>query len=100
MLGRAAYHDPWVLAQTEHALFGTPLPERSAVLDGLRGYVERELGHGVHLNHIGRHILGLYAGQPGARAYRRHLSENMHRAGAVFEVIEQASAHLQHDAAA
>jgi len=100
MLGRAAYHDPWVLAQTEHALFATWLPERGAILDGLRGYIERELGRGVHLNHIGRHILGLYAGQPGARAFRRHLSENMHRAGAVFEVIEQASAHLQREAAA
>ena len=95
MLGRAAYHDPYVLARIEHAVFGTPLPERDAVLLQLRGYVEERLRRGNDLNHVARHVLGLYLGLPGARAFRRHLSENMHRRGVGFEVIEQAIASMQ-----
>ena len=95
MLGRAAYHDPYVLAQSEAALFGTPLPERAAVLDGLRDYVARQLAQGENLNHVARHILGLFLGLPGARAFRRHLSEQMHRPHADFAVIEQALASMQ-----
>ena len=50
-------------------------------------YVEQELANGAFLKHITRHMLGLFAGQPGARAWRRHLSENAHRRGAGVEVI-------------
>ncbi len=94
MLGRAAYHDPYVLAQCETALFGTPLPARAAVLEGLRGYVASQLARGENLNHVARHILGLFLGLPGARAFRRHLSEQMHRPQADFRVIEQALASM------
>ncbi|MEP6940621.1 MAG: tRNA dihydrouridine(20/20a) synthase DusA [Rudaea sp.] len=90
MLGRAAYHDPFVLARIEHALFGTPLPQRDDVLRRMRGYVEERMRRGNDLNHVARHVLGLHLGLPGARAFRRHLSENMHRRDAGFEVIEQA----------
>jgi len=92
MLGRAAYNDPYVLARCEQALFGTPLPERAAVLESLRGYVQTQLARGENLNHVARHILGLFLGLPGARAFRRHLSEQMHRPQADFAVIEQALA--------
>ncbi|HEY8012195.1 MAG TPA: tRNA dihydrouridine(20/20a) synthase DusA [Rudaea sp.] len=90
MLGRAAYHDPYVLAQSEHVLFGTPLPERDEILARMQPYIEAQLARGEALQHVGRHVLGLYLGLPGARAFRRYLSENMHRPDADFRVIEQA----------
>ena len=90
MLGRAAYHDPYVLAQTEHVLFGTPPPDRDEILARMRPYIEAQLARGEALQHVGRHVLGLYLGLPGARAFRRYLSEHMHRADADFIVIEQA----------
>ncbi|MFO1505535.1 MAG: tRNA dihydrouridine(20/20a) synthase DusA [Lysobacterales bacterium] len=92
MLGRTAYHDPWRLAEIEHALFGMPLPERAAVLDRLRPYVEAQLARGVRLAQITRHILGLYQGLPGARAWRRVLSAESHAAGAGWDVVARAEA--------
>ncbi len=92
MLGRTAYHEPYRLAEIEHEVFGTPLPERDEVLRRLRPYVEAHLARGERLQHITRHILGLYQGLPGARAFRRVLSERAHRAEAGWEVIEQALA--------
>jgi len=103
MLGRAAYHDPFVLARVEHALYGTPLPERTEILLRMRPYVDAQLARGQALQHIARHVLGLFLGEPGARAFRRHLSENMHRAAARFDVIEgaleQLHAHARKQAA-
>ena len=90
MLGRAAYHDPYVLAQVEHALYGVVLPDRDAVLQLLLPYVEAELAQGVALKHITRHLLGLYQGLPGARGFRRVLSERAHRNDAGIEVIQAA----------
>jgi tRNA-dihydrouridine synthase A len=92
MLGRTAYHEPYRLAEIEHEIFGTPLPDRDAVLAQLRPYVEAHLARGDRLQHISRHILGLYQGLPGARAFRRLLSERAHRADAGYEVVEQAIA--------
>jgi tRNA-dihydrouridine synthase A len=95
MLGRAAYHDPFVLAQVEHALFGTALPQRDEILYRMRSYIDAQLAQGEALHHIARHILGLYLGLPGARAFRRYLSENMHRPGADFHTIERAIASMR-----
>ena len=92
MLGRTAYHEPYRLAEIEHALHGTPLPERDEVLRRLRPYVEAHLARGDRLQHIARHILGLYQGLPGARAFRRVLSEQAHRADAGWDIVEQAIA--------
>lgn len=92
MLGRVAYHEPYRLAEIEHALYGTPLPDRDHVLRRLRPYVEAHLARGGRLQHMSRHILGLYQGLPGARGYRRLLSEQAHRTDAGWEVIEQAIA--------
>jgi tRNA-dihydrouridine synthase A len=92
MLGRTAYHEPYRLAEIEHALHGTPLPDRDDVLARFRPYIEAHLARGDRLQHISRHLLGLYQGLPGARAYRRHLSERTHRTDAGYEIVEQAIA--------
>jgi tRNA-dihydrouridine synthase A len=90
MLGRAAYHDPYLLAKVEAALYGEPMPERAEVLLRLRPYIEAELARGTALKHIVRHVLGLYQGEPGARGFRRILSEGGHLAGAGWALVEQA----------
>ncbi len=92
MLGRVAYHEPYRLAEIDHALFGTPLPDRDDVLRRMRGYVEAHLARGDRLQHITRHILGLYQGLPGARAFRRLLSEEAHRPDAGWDIVERAIA--------
>jgi tRNA-dihydrouridine synthase A len=101
MLGRAAYHDPYVLARLEQALYATPLPDRDGVLARMRPYIDAHIDAGDNLNHVGRHLLGLYLGLPGARAFRRHLSEQMHRADADYRAIADAVAamHMQRQAA-
>lgn len=96
MLGRTAYHEPYRLAEIEHALHGTPLPDRDAVLRRMLAPVEAHLAAGGRLQHIARHVLGLYQGLPGARAFRRVLSERAHRPDAGFEVIEAAVAAREH----
>ena len=92
MIGREAYHNPWLLAQLEQRLGTAPLAAREAVVERLLPYVERQLAQGVRLQQISRHILGLFHGVPGARAWRRTLSERAHRPGAGPEVIEAALA--------
>lgn len=95
MLGRAAYHDPYVLAKLEHALFGTPLPQRDQVLARMQPYIDAHVHGGDTLNHVARHLLGLYLGLPGARAFRRYLSEQMHRADADYRAVAGAVAAMQ-----
>jgi tRNA-dihydrouridine synthase A len=92
MMGREAYQNPWVLAAADRRIFGDaePAPSRHQVLQTYLPFVERELTRGVPLGHITRHLLGLFQGRPGARAWRRHLSEQAHRPGAGLEVLEQA----------
>jgi tRNA-dihydrouridine synthase A len=94
MIGREAYQNPWVLAEADQVIFGDPRPTPVAlwVLEAYLPYVERNLGTGVPLNAMTRHILGLFQGRPGARAWRRHLSENAHRPGAGVEVLRAAAA--------
>ena len=95
MLGRAAYHDPWVLACLDAELRGVPPPLRADALRALRPYVESELARGTALKHITRHLLGLYLGQPGARRFRRVLTEGAVRADAGWGLIEQALAQVE-----
>ncbi|HYZ27182.1 MAG TPA: tRNA dihydrouridine(20/20a) synthase DusA [Geminicoccaceae bacterium] len=89
MIGRAAYQNPYVLAEWERVLFkfAEPSPSRIEIVERLLAYVERECAAGTPLHAITRHILGLFNGLPGARAWRRHLSEAAHRPGAGPEVI-------------
>jgi tRNA-dihydrouridine synthase A len=77
MLGREAYHRPFVLAELHHALYpeGSITPSREELLDRMARYAERALARGDRLSAIARHMLGLYGGEPGAREYRRTLSE-------------------------
>jgi len=92
MLGREAYENPYLLAQVDQRLFGDTQapPTRAEAAMRLRPYIEQQLAGGTPLGQITRHILGLYKGQPGGRAFRRHLSENAHRKQAGWAVIEDA----------
>jgi tRNA-dihydrouridine synthase A len=94
MMGRAAYQAPWVIAGVDAAIFGGagPVATRSEALERFKPYVARELAKGAPLNAMTKHILGLYNGLPGARAFRRHLSENAVKRGAGVEVIDVAMA--------
>ncbi|MEJ1463718.1 MAG: tRNA dihydrouridine(20/20a) synthase DusA [Candidatus Sedimenticola sp. (ex Thyasira tokunagai)] len=93
MIGREAYHNPWILLEADRQLYGNnhPLPSRHQLIEQLMPFVEREFAAGVQISKITRHILGLFNGQPGARAWRRHISENAHRRGAGPEVILEAA---------
>ncbi|HYD98636.1 MAG TPA: tRNA dihydrouridine(20/20a) synthase DusA [Alphaproteobacteria bacterium] len=92
MVGRAAYETPWFLAEAEQRLFGTPLPSRDGIVERMEPYIAACLAEGVPLKSITRHMLGLYAGQPRARAWRRFLSENAIRRDAGLDVLRDALA--------
>jgi tRNA-dihydrouridine synthase A len=102
MLGRAAYHDPYLLHRLDAAWFGDDARTRADLLRAWRPYVERQLAGGASLKHMTRHILGLFHGERGGRAFRQILSEGAHRPGADWALIEQALAMTdarQHQAA-
>jgi len=77
MLGRAAYHDPWLLAGVDAALYGADEPalQRAAVVARMSCYLQRECAAGTEPRHVVRHMLGLYQGLRGARQWRRMLSD-------------------------
>jgi tRNA-dihydrouridine synthase A len=99
MLGRVAYHEPYLLTDWQQTLFERPVlrPARAAVLDAMRPYIARHLAGGGELRHVGRHLLGLYQGEPGARGFRRSLSEA--RPGAGLETLDRALACVERQAA-
>ncbi|HYW91626.1 MAG TPA: tRNA dihydrouridine(20/20a) synthase DusA [Gammaproteobacteria bacterium] len=90
MVGRAAYHDPWMLADADRRVFGAdgPATSRHQVLQAYARYVRERLDQGAQLQRMARHVLGLFQGLPGARAFRRHISQHGHRHGAGAEVLE------------
>jgi len=92
MMGRAAYHDPWMLARVDRELFGEgrSLRSREDAVHDWFPYVEAQLAAGVPLHAMTRHVLGLFQGVPGARMWRRHISENAHQDGAGVEVLSDA----------
>ncbi|MGC1457984.1 MAG: tRNA dihydrouridine(20/20a) synthase DusA [Steroidobacteraceae bacterium] len=93
MLGREAYHRPWLLHELHVALASgaaRPEPDRLALLERMAEYAARELARGERLPSITRHMLGLYAGEPGAREYRRLLSEGSRRPEAGPDLLRQA----------
>ncbi len=92
MLGRAAYHDPYLLHRLDAAWFDGAVRTRSDLLRAWRPYVEDQLSRGIALKHMTRHILGLFHGERGGRAFRQILSEGAHRPGAQWSLIEQALA--------
>lgn len=77
MLGRAAYHNPYLLAEVDQTLFdeSNPISDRDQILYAFADYCAEQLARGSQLKHLSRHILGLYAGQPGGRRFRRYISE-------------------------
>jgi tRNA-dihydrouridine synthase A len=94
MIGRMAYHDPYQLALLERALCDPAFepPERAAVLAAFEPYAQAHLARGDTLNHLARHLVGLFQGQPGARRYRRVLTELSHRREAGWDAVEAALA--------
>jgi len=89
MIGREAYHNPFILAEVDQSIFGdnrSPLT-RSEVIESLIPYIENHLNAGGKLQHITRHILGLYHGQPNGKKWRRHLSEGATKPDAGIQVI-------------
>jgi len=93
MIGRQAYQSPWFLAELNAEFSGVAsnvVLQREEIVRQMLPYVARELEAGAQLKHITRHMLGLFAGQPGARAWRRFLSEQAHQPGAGIAVLEAA----------
>jgi tRNA-dihydrouridine synthase A len=98
MVGREAYQNPYLLADVDARLFNRPLPPKSRheIMALLLPYIEEQLAKGVRLNSITRHVLGLFHGEPGARAWRRHLSENATAPNAGIKVVLDALAFTYH----
>lgn len=94
MLGRAAYHDPWRLLAADPDLFGETAPFASMkdAIAALTPYIADELARGTRLHSITRHLMGAFFGVPGARAFRRHLSDHAVRPGASLNVLMDALA--------
>jgi tRNA-dihydrouridine synthase A len=92
MMGREAYHNPYILAEVDQKIYNDkqPIPSRVQVLEKFSRIIEKELSKGIKLSHMTRHILGLYQGVPGARKFRRYISENAHRRDAGIDVLYQA----------
>jgi tRNA-dihydrouridine synthase A len=94
MLGREAYHRPYLLSEIHQRVFADswPRPRESALLERMACYVDREVAYGTPLSAVTRHMLGLYAGQPGARSYRQRLSEGARSPGAGSGILRAAGA--------
>ncbi len=94
MLGRVVYHDPYSLATADSTVFGQADQglSRHEVVEKMLPYISQRMAMGRSLKSITRHLLGLFQGQPGAKAWRRYLSENAHLKRARLEVVEQALA--------
>ena len=92
MMGREPYENPWFLAGVDAALFGSEptVSSRHEALQRMKPYIEAALQRGVPMGSITRHMLGLYRGQPSGRAFRRVLSEGVHKPGANWALLEKA----------
>jgi len=92
MVGREAYHNPYILAEVDRRLFGASAEviTRAEIIEKLLPYIEQQRAEGVRLHSITRHILGLFHGEPGARSWRRHLSEHAVKYDADASVVREA----------
>lgn len=99
MIGREAYQNPYILAEVDQKVFGldTPIKKRKQIVEEMLPYIEQQLAKGAYLGHITRHMLGLFHNMPGARQWRRHISENAHKPGAGIEVVTAALAKIPAD---
>ena len=96
MVGREAYQNPYILAEVDQLIFGLdkPVKKRTQVVEEMYPYIEQQLVNGAYLGHITRHMLGLFQNMPGARQWRRYISENAHKPGSGIEVVEAALAKI------
>ena len=92
MLGREAYHNPWLLSDVDSSFYkkASLQTSREAALRSIYPYIEKQLSEGQKLSYITRHILGLFHGQYGGKQFRRHISENAHKPNAGLEVLDKA----------
>ena len=90
MLGRAPYGNPYMLAEIDHLIFDTALPTRLDIAVQYQQYMEQQIPAGTHIQHMLRHLSGLYTGLPGARAFRRCLSTTMYSDDADTRVLDRA----------
>ncbi len=92
MLGREVYHNPYLMIQVDGNIYADEreVLSRKQVLEQYFSYIEQQMGQGVYLKQMSRHLLGLFQGQPGAKAWRRYISENAYKEGAGIEVLQQA----------
>ncbi len=93
MIGRAAYHNPYLLAEVDRRFHGDerPFPSRHDIVEALLPYMAERLAVGERLHNLTRHVLGLYHGQPGGRAFRRHLSEKAGKYTGGAELLREAA---------
>ena len=93
MIGRTAYHSPAeILLNADQQIFGGAQPKsRTEILDQMLPYIENHLSEGGRLHQVTKHMLGLFAGMPGARGWRRYLSENAHKPDAGTDTILRAA---------
>ena len=96
MIGREAYQNPFSLIDVRHSIFEETAssPSRHQIVTQYLQYIEQQLTEGVYLKHMTRHMLGLFQGVPGARRWRRYLSEQAVRAGAGLNVVETALSYV------
>jgi tRNA-dihydrouridine synthase A len=97
MLGRVAYQEPYRLAEIDAALFGGVPPSRHDVVEKMLPFIEQRMAAGAPLKAITRHMLGLFQGLPGARRWRRILSEDAHKPGAGPELVRRAAGAVSSD---
>ncbi|MFT6791958.1 MAG: tRNA-dihydrouridine synthase A [Cellvibrionaceae bacterium] len=92
MVGRQAYNDPYLLAEVDQKFYGqsTPVKSRKQIFKEYMSYCDEQLHRGIHLNHMSRHVLHLFQGKTGARAFRRIISENAYKRTADIGVLEYA----------
>jgi tRNA-dihydrouridine synthase A len=96
MLGRAAYHNPWILTGCQAILEPEHVPpQRSEVVQKMLEYARKQTGLGVPVKHISRHMLGLFQGLPGAKRWRRWISENAHKNDADYRLLANALEHFE-----
>ena len=92
MVGREVYSNPYLLASVDQDIYGAShgVKTRRQIAEEFLQYADNELSKGTKLNAMTRHILGLFHGMPGARQFRRHISENAHKPSATIEVLSTA----------
>jgi len=98
MVGRAAYQDPALLLDVDPVLFGEPPPVADAfvAIEAYTPYIEKRLAEGIPLHAMTRHMLGLFNGRRGARAWRQHLATEAVKPGADLETLRVALTHVTH----